>query len=81
MVVELGPEALIVNSQRLPGSSSADIDSLGLPLRHAVWRRHVVAAHEFRLVSTVPNSWDSRHLGPFSRSQVRAAAFPVWTVN
>src|SRR5438876_4548458 len=44
-----------------PGSSSADIDSLGLPLPHAVWGRHVVAADEFWLVSTrVPNSWDSR---------------------
>ena len=81
-VVELGPEAVVVNGQRLPGSVSADVDSLGLPLPHAVWGRHVVAAHEFWLVSTrVPNSWDSRYLGPFSRSQVRAVAWPVWTVD
>src|SRR5439155_14371420 len=53
-----------------PGSSSADIDSLGLPLPHAVWGRHVVAADEFWLVSTrVPNSWDSRYLGPSSRGR------------
>jgi conjugative transfer signal peptidase TraF len=71
-VAELGPEAVIVNGQRLPGSSSADVDSLGLPLPHAVWGRHVVAADEFWLVSTrVPNSWDRRYLGPFSQSQVR----------
>jgi conjugative transfer signal peptidase TraF len=81
-VVELGPEAVIVNGQRLPGSSSADVDSLGLPLPHAVWGRHLVAADEFWLVSTrVPNSWDSRYLGPFSRSQVLAVAWPIWTVN
>ena len=79
-VVELGPEAVIVNGQSLPGSSSADVDSLGLTLAHAVWGRHVVGIDEFWLVSTrVPNSWDSRYLGPFSRSQVRAVAWPVWT--
>jgi len=66
-VVELGPEAIIVNGQPLPGSSSAELDSLGLTLPHAVWGRHVVGADEFWLVSTrVPNSWDSRYLGPFS---------------
>jgi conjugative transfer signal peptidase TraF len=81
-VVELGPQAVIVNGQRLPGSSSTDVDSLGLPLPHAVWGRHVVPADEFWLVSTrVPNSWDSRYLGPFSRSQVRAVASPVWIVD
>jgi len=79
-VVELGPGAVIVNGQRLPHSSSADADSLGLSLSHAVWGRHVVGADQFWLVSTrVPNSWDSRYLGPFSRSQVRAVAWPVWT--
>jgi conjugative transfer signal peptidase TraF len=79
-VVELGPEAVVVNGQRLPGSSSAEVDSLGLSLSHAVWGRHVVGADELWLVSTrVPNSWDSRYLGPFSRSQVRAVAWPVWT--
>jgi conjugative transfer signal peptidase TraF len=79
-VVELGPEAVIVNGQPLLGSSSAGVDSLGLSLSHAVWGRHVVGADEFWLVSTrVPNSWDSRYLGPFSRSQVRAVAWPVWT--
>src|SRR5258705_8524631 len=79
-VVELGPEAVIVNGQRLPHSSSADVDGLGLSLSHAVWGRHVVGADEFWLVSTrVPNSWDSRYLGPFSRSQVRAVAWPGWT--
>jgi len=81
-VVELGPEAMVVNGQRLSGSSSSDVDSLGQPLPHAVWGRHVVTADEFWLVSTrVPNSWDSRYLGPFSRLQVRAVAWPVWTFN
>ena len=79
-VVEFGPEAVIVNGQPLPGSSSTELDSLGLSLSHAVWGRHEVGADEFWLVSTcVPNSWDSRYLGPFSRSQVRAVAWPVWT--
>jgi conjugative transfer signal peptidase TraF len=81
-MVELGPEAVIVNGQRVPGSSSAAVDSLGRPLPHAVWGRHVVAADEFWVVSTrVPNSWDSRYLGPFSRAQVRAVAWPIWTVD
>jgi len=79
-VVELGPEAVVVNGQPLPGSSSAEVDSLGLSLSHAVWGRHLVGADEFWLVSTrVANSWDSRYLGPFSRSQVRAVAWPIWT--
>ncbi len=79
-VVDLGPEAVVINGQRLPGSSSAEVDSLGLSLPHAVWGRHVVGADELWLVSTrVPNGWDSRYLGPFSRSQVRAVAWPVWT--
>src|SRR5437773_589888 len=61
-VVELGLEAVIVNGQRLPHSSSADADSLGLSLSHSVRGRHVVGADEFWLVSTrVPNSWDSRY--------------------
>ena len=81
-VVELGREAVIVNGQRLPGSSSADVDRRGRSLPHAAWGRYVVAADEVWLVSTrVPNSWDSRYLGPFSRSQVRAVAWPVWTVD
>ncbi|PYN82957.1 MAG: hypothetical protein DMD96_04170 [Candidatus Rokuibacteriota bacterium] len=36
-VVELGPEAVVINGQRLPGSSAADADSLGLALPHSVW--------------------------------------------
>src|SRR2546425_12365323 len=71
--VELGREAVVVNGQRLPGSSSAAVDSLGLPLPHTGWGRHVVAADDVWLVSTpAPNSWGSRCLGPLSRSQVRA---------
>src|SRR5436309_13935283 len=46
-VVELGPEAVIVNGQRLPGSSSAKVDGLGLLLSHRVWGRHVVGAEGF----------------------------------
>lgn len=81
-VVELGPQALAVNGQVLPGSASAAADRLGRPLPHAVSGRHVVGADELWLVSTrMPNSWDSRYLGPFSRSQVRAVAHPVWTVD
>lgn len=81
-VVELGPQAVVVNGQRLPRSASAVVDRLGRPLHHAMWGRHVVAADELWLISTgVPNSWDSRYLGPFSISQVRAVARPVWTLD
>jgi conjugative transfer signal peptidase TraF len=81
-VVEIGPDAVIVNGQRLPGSSSAGVDSLGRALPHAAWGRYVVGADELWLVSTrVPNSWDSRYLGPISTSQVWSVARPVWTVD
>lgn len=81
-LVDLGPEAVIVNGERLPASRSAAVDSLGDPLPHAPWGRHVVAADEVWVVSTrVPNSWDSRYLGPIPVSQVWAVARPVWTVD
>src|SRR5262249_10542628 len=55
-VVEIGPKAVTVNGQRLPGSSTAASDSLGRELPHAAWGRHVVGADELWLVSTrVPN--------------------------
>src|SRR4030095_10524142 len=66
-VVEIAPEAVTVNGQRLAGSSTAATDSLGRELRHVAWGRYVVGADELWLVSTrVPNSWDSRYLGPIS---------------
>jgi conjugative transfer signal peptidase TraF len=81
-VVEIRPEAVVVNGQRLPESSSAAVDSFGRPLPHAAWGRHVVGPDELWLVSTrVRNSWDSRYLGPFSVAQVRAVARPLWTVD
>jgi type IV secretory pathway protease TraF len=81
-IVELGPEAVIVNGYRLPASRSAAVDGLGYPLPHVAWRRYLVAADEFWVVSTrVPNSWDSRYLGPIPTSQVRAVARPVWTLD
>jgi type IV secretory pathway protease TraF len=76
------PLGLTVNGQRLPESPSAGADSLGRSLPHPVWGRHVVGPDERWLVSTrVPNSWDSRYVGPFSVDQVRAVARPVWTVD
>lgn len=81
-VVEIGPEAVTVNGQRLPDSSTAASDSLGRDLQHVAWGRHVVGLDELWLVSTrVPNSWDSRYLGPFSTSQVWSVARPVWTID
>jgi conjugative transfer signal peptidase TraF len=81
-VVEIGPEAVTVNGQRLPDSSTAASDSLGRDLQHVAWGRHVVGLDELWLVSTrVPNSWDSRYLGPFSTSQVWSVVRPVWTID
>ena len=81
-VVEIGPEAMTVNGQRLPGSSTAASDSLGRELPHMAWGRHIVGADELWLVSTrVPNSWDSRYLGPISTAQVWSVARPVWTAD
>lgn len=81
-VVEIEPEAVTINGQRLPSSSTAPGDSLGRELRHVAWGRYVVGADELWLVSTrVPNSWDSRYLGPISTAQVWSVARPVWTVD
>ena len=81
-VVEIGPEAVTVNGQRLPRSSTATSDSLGRELLHVAWGRYVVGAEELWLVSTrVPNSWDSRYLGPISTAQVWSVARPLWTVD
>jgi conjugative transfer signal peptidase TraF len=81
-VVELGRDGVAVNGQRLPDSASADADSVGRALPHPVRGRHLVAPGELWLVSTrVPNSWDSRYLGPIMMSQVRAVARPIWTVE
>jgi conjugative transfer signal peptidase TraF len=81
-VVDIGPEAVTVNGQPLPGSSTAARDSLGRALPHVAWGRYVVGADELWVVSTrVPNSWDSRYLGPISTSQVWAVARPVWTID
>ena len=81
-VVEIGPEAVTVNGQRLPRSSTATSDGLGRELLHVAWGRYVVGAEELWLVSTrVPNSWDSRYLGPISTAQVWSVARPLWTVD
>ncbi|PYN72881.1 MAG: hypothetical protein DMD97_22220 [Candidatus Rokuibacteriota bacterium] len=77
-VVEIGHAA----RHRLPGSSSAGADSLGHTRPCAVWGRYVVGADDSGVVSTrVPSSWDSRYLGPISRSQVRTVARPLRTVD
>ena len=81
-VVDIAPEAVTVNGQRLPSSSIAATDSLGRELPHVAWGRYVVGADELWLVSTrVPNSWDSRYLGPLSAAQVWSLARPIWTVD
>ena len=81
-IVEIRPEAVIVNGQRLPVSRSAAVDGLGHSLPHAAWGRHVVEAGEVWIVSTrVPNSWDSRYLGPMPTAQILSVARPVWTVD
>ena len=81
-MVEIVSEAVTVNGQSLPGSSSAAVDRLGRALPHTTWGRYVVRTDELWLVSTrVPNSWDSRYLGPISISQVWSVARPVWTAD
>ena len=81
-VVEIGPEAVTINGRRLLSSSTAASDSRGRGLPHVAWGRYVVAAGQVWLVSTrVPNSWDSRYLGPISTAQVWSVARPVWTVH
>ena len=81
-VVEIGPEAVTINGRRLLSSSTAASDSRGRELPHVAWGRYVVAAGQVWLVSTrVPNSWDSRYLGPISTAQVWSVARPLWTVD
>jgi|SRR5215470_7555379 len=79
-VVDVSSHGMTVNGASLTDSTSAPFDSSGRSLAHATWGRHVVGADQLWLVSTrVPNSWDSRYLGPFPMSQVRAIARPIWT--
>jgi type IV secretory pathway protease TraF len=81
-VVEIGPEAVIVDGQALASCSVAGADSLGCVLPHVAWGRYVVGADELWLVSTrVPNSWDGRYLGPISTSQAWSVARRRWTVD
>jgi type IV secretory pathway protease TraF len=48
-VVELGPDGVAVNGQRLPDSASADVDSVGRALPHPMSRRYLVAPGELWL--------------------------------
>ena len=73
-VVELGPEAVIVNGQRLPGSGSAAADGLGVLLPHAAWGRHVPAGFSCGGVDHPPDTRASEETRR-ARGNVPRAAF------
>jgi conjugative transfer signal peptidase TraF len=79
--VALFPDGITVNGRRLPGSTTAAVDSRGRALPHAPWGTAVVATDEVWLLTTdVRRSWDSRYFGPVSLDSVRVAR-PLLTIG
>lgn len=60
-------------------AQTADRDSLGRPL--PVWRgcRRLRRGEVFALMAGVPNSLDSRHLGPLAAHRIIGRVTPLWT--
>jgi hypothetical protein len=77
-VVQTGLEPVTTKGQRRRNSSSSGGNSVGRARPPGPWRQYVVGADELWLVNTrVPNSRDSRCLGPISMSRVRVVANPA----
>jgi conjugative transfer signal peptidase TraF len=78
--VEVRPDYVSVNGQRLEHSATLSLDSRGGTVRHVAWGYHTVPPGEVWLFGTKDaRSWDSRYFGPVPASLVRAALEPVLT--
>ena len=79
-IVDIEPRWVAINGKRFAGSVTAAHDSLGRPLSHVEWGKHVVAASEVWLFGfNDRRSWDSRYFGPVPLANVRGKLAPVLT--
>jgi len=79
-IVEIEPGWVAINGKRIAHSVTAAHDSLGRPLSHVEWGKHVVAASEVWLFGfNDRRSWDSRYFGPVPLANVRGKLAPVLT--
>jgi len=78
--VEVVPDYIAVNGQRLEHSATLSRDNRGRSVKHVPWGRYTVPANQVWLFGTKDaRSWDSRYFGPVPASSVRAALEPVLT--
>ena len=78
--VEVVPDYVAVNGQRLEHSATLSRDSSGRSVKHVAWGRYTVPTNQVWLFGTKDSrSWDSRYFGPVPASSVRAALEPVLT--
>ena len=78
--VEVVPDYIAVNGQRLEHSATLSRDSSGRSVKHVTWGRYTVPTNQVWLFGTKDaRSWDSRYFGPVPASSVRAALEPVLT--
>ena len=78
--VEVVPDYIAVNGQRLEHSATLSRDSSGRSVKHVAWGRYTVPTNQVWLFGTKDaRSWDSRYFGPVPASSVRAALEPVLT--
>jgi conjugative transfer signal peptidase TraF len=78
--VEVVPDYIAVNGQRLQHSATLSRDSSGRSVKHVAWGRYTVPTNQVWLFGTKDaRSWDSRYFGPVPASSVRAALEPVLT--
>ncbi len=78
--VEVMPDYISVNGQRLRHSATLSRDSRDRSVEHVPWGRYTVPTNQVWLFGTKDaRSWDSRYFGPVPASSVRAALEPVLT--
>jgi conjugative transfer signal peptidase TraF len=75
-VVEVRPDAVIVNGTRLAHSATRALDGSGRRLAHVAPGRYVIAPGRIWLWTISPIGWDSRYYGALPSAGVRAFAVP-----
>lgn len=76
-LVDVRPDAVVVNGHTLPNSARERFDHQGRLLNVGALRRYRLTRGQFWLYSPVPHSWDSRYLGPVDTGIIGRAE-PVW---
>lgn len=78
-VIDLTPDAVVVNGRAIADSQTQDYDRAGRTLSHVPWGRYQLTEGELWVMSTYhPASWDSRYFGPIRVETVIATAVPLW---